>query len=160
MDEQTAERFWKKIVVAGPDECWLWSASRYRDGYGQFGLRAGKVVAAHRVAWMSEHGEPPPGLVLRHRCDVKLCCNPRHLELGTQADNMRDMVGRGRSCKGSKNPRAKLNEDQVREILGRLGSGATQAAMARAYGVSNATVSLIANGINWGGVRINMSFVP
>lgn len=89
------DRFWPKIKVAGPDECWLWQAkSRLRE-YGQF--RAwGRPQYAHRIAYALGKGDLPEGAFVLHRCDTPLCCNPNHLFLGDQAANMRDRFAKGR----------------------------------------------------------------
>jgi hypothetical protein len=80
--------------VAFGSGCWLWIGARHSMGYGKFD---GEM--AHRYAWQLVNGPIPDGLVVRHRCDVPLCVRPEHLELGTRADNSRDMVERGRSTK-------------------------------------------------------------
>ena len=90
-----AERFWEKVAKAGPDDCWLWTASKTRDGYGQIARdRAqGRPLSAHRVAYALAHGLDPLTMevvVVRHKCDVPACVNPAHLEPGTHADNAQD----------------------------------------------------------------------
>jgi hypothetical protein len=87
--------FYGKIDVSG-DGCWLWTASRLPKGYGQF--HAGKHVDgkhdvryAHRTMWELANGRAlQPGEVVRHSCDNPPCCNPKHLLIGTQADNVAD----------------------------------------------------------------------
>jgi HNH endonuclease len=59
-------------------------------GYGRIHFRK-RVYLAHRLAWEVKHGPIPAGLVLRHRCNVKRCCNPDHLVLGTRAENNADI---------------------------------------------------------------------
>jgi hypothetical protein len=86
------DRFMGKVNKT--DTCWLWTAG-VKGRYGSFSYN-GKDVAAHR--WIYEHhnGEIPKGLVVMHTCDNTLCVNPSHLVLGTQRDNMMDMVIKGR----------------------------------------------------------------
>lgn len=96
-----AERLWGN-VEKDANGCWNWRGARYRKGYGRISID-GRQVAAHRTAYRLAHGEIPDGLVVRHRCDNPPCINPDHLEVGTAADNSRDMVERGRSAP---NPRA------------------------------------------------------
>lgn len=97
---QTFEaRFWAKVAVAGPDECWEWTASKTQHGYGQIMVTASprKITRAHRAAWVLTCGPVPDGMVVCHRCDNPGCCNPAHLFVGTQLDNIADMVAKGRN---------------------------------------------------------------
>ncbi len=95
----TAQRFWSKVNKTGPlwnnIPCWLWTVARTSTGYGHFNLD-GRSVKAHRAAWEITHGPIPDKLLVLHRCDRPLCCNPAHLFLGTPADNSRDMVQKNR----------------------------------------------------------------
>lgn len=144
--------FWKKIEKT--ESCWLWLGSKNRKGYGYVGDGHGKVVYAHRQMWNLTFGEIPKGLLVCHSCDNPTCVNPEHLWLGTNAENMADMVKKGRSltcglpdAAGSKNPAAKLNETQVCEIR-RTWNG-SHSAMGRLYGVSRRTINGIMNGASW-----------
>ena len=71
---------------------------------------------AHRVAWMLAHGPIPRGMNVLHRCDVPRCVNPDHLFLGTQHDNVRDMIAKGRARFPLVSPTTKVTPDQVRAI--------------------------------------------
>jgi hypothetical protein len=75
--------------------CIEWTGVRFARGYGRTSL--GEY--AHRLAWEAEHGPIPAGMVVRHRCDNPPCVNVDHLQLGTQAENLADMVARGRARK-------------------------------------------------------------
>lgn len=85
-------RFWDKVLVG--DGCWEWQAFRNEHGYGVFGWR-GRNRLAHRVAWELWHGEEPSECIL-HSCDTPACVRPEHLFEGTQAENLRDMIAKGR----------------------------------------------------------------
>lgn len=90
------DRFWSKIDRSGgPAACWPWIAGHNRDGYGSFRVDD-HTELAHRVAWAEANGPVPDGMDVLHTCDNPPCCNPRHLFLGTAADNARDSVAKGR----------------------------------------------------------------
>lgn len=85
-------RFWSKVDKRGPGECWLWTGYVWLD-YGHMGWGTScKMMGAHRISYTLAHGPIPPGKVIRHKCDIKLCVNPNHLISGTIADNIRDRV--------------------------------------------------------------------
>lgn len=88
-----AERLWSRVELAGPDDCWEWTASRLNRGYGSFA----PGMVAHRVAYEITYGPIPPGLYVMHTCDNPPCSNPRHLRVGTPQENVDDMVAKGRS---------------------------------------------------------------
>lgn len=93
------ERFAARVAFGAEDECWLWKGSRtkWRMSYGVFwDPELQREVRAHRRAYELTFGPIPEGMIVRHKCDVPLCCNPHHLEVGTHADNTRDMIERGR----------------------------------------------------------------
>lgn len=117
------KRFWEKVNVAGPDECWEWKTALNTDGYGQFHLRpvkGGKSVnfQAHQVAYFLEHRVLPEGLCVCHRCDNPKCNNHHHLFLGTPTENIkdRDQKGRHRPSRGTENGANILAEHQVQQV--------------------------------------------
>jgi hypothetical protein len=83
------DRFWTKVDKTG--DCWMWTACRDRQGYGQIDAQR-----AHRVAYADRHGPIPAGMYVLHSCDNPPCVNPAHLRLGTHEENMREMVERAR----------------------------------------------------------------
>lgn len=88
------DRFWSKVDM-NPYHCWEWLASTDGRGYGQFRLNK-KTPKAHLVSYELTYGPRPNDLVVRHTCDNTLCVRPDHLILGTQYDNVRDMITRKR----------------------------------------------------------------
>ena len=89
------DRFWAQVDRRGPDECWPWQGATIR-GYGH--SHANYVhYYAHRRSYEMHHGPIPEGMVVRHRCDNPPCVNPAHLQVGTQVDNINDMIDRGRA---------------------------------------------------------------
>jgi hypothetical protein len=149
-----ADRFWEKVAKAGPDECWLWTACKKRRGYGAIGRGAGTGRAiAHRLSWELHNGPVPDGLCVCHNCpggDNPSCVNPAHLFLGTNADNSADMIAKGRSNRGEKNPQAKANYGMVAELRRRWAAGGvTQRDLAAEFGLSRAMTCLILSGKRW-----------
>jgi len=92
------ERYCEKVNKNGPEakcietgedlgKCWEWTAFKLKSGHGRFWFN-GKLVQAHRFAWLQEHGEmPAKGLVIHHRCDNPGCQNVAHMELMTQSEH-------------------------------------------------------------------------
>ena len=116
-----AVRFWSKINRNGPlpkraflENCWLWTAFVHKDGYGHFGYR-GTIETAHRVMWLETNGAIPEGLKVLHKCDVRNCVRPDHLELGTSLDNnrQREERGRGNQQRGEKCGKTKYSDEIV-----------------------------------------------
>ena len=87
MDQKTAERFWRKVVRGGPEECWIWTGAK-SDGYGSFHLD-GDMVGAHRLSYQAIVGQVPLGTELDHLCRTRCCVNPGHLEPVSHAENVR-----------------------------------------------------------------------
>ena len=143
-------RFWAKVQVAGPDECWVWTAAK-ANGYGMFrvGSKGSKTTTAHRVSYELANGPTSSDLVICHRCDNRACVNPAHLFAGTQAENIEDMVGKARQSRGERHRPSKLTEVAVREMRRKHAAGDSMKALGREFGVDAAWVSQIVNRRWW-----------
>ncbi len=130
--------------------CLIWNGIVRRDGdYGRLQIGT-KMYSAHRLAYELKHGAIPNGLMVLHRCDVRLCINPDHLFLGSNQENMDDMKAKGRHAprtpRGSRHGHAKLTEEQVLAIRASIGP---QHIIAQQFGVSKPTVGYIRRRQTW-----------
>ena len=129
--------------------CWFWGSHLDKHGYARLTIEK-RTVFAHRVSWELHHGKPiPAGLMIRHQCHQRCCINPHHLEIGTAQDNSDDCAKAGRCPRGSQRSSAKLDEDAVREIKGRLKRREARKRIAADYGVSAWTIEKVATGEHW-----------
>lgn len=136
-------RFWSKVDVCSPGQCWDWQAGKYASGYGQFKTR-GRSYKAPRVAYAIATGKDPGELNVLHTCDNRPCCNPKHLWRGTLGDNNRDRAAKGRTVirprMGESHPRAVLTNQIVRSIRR---SKRSHASLGRQHGVHENTIAAI-----------------
>lgn len=132
--------------------CWLWTGCVSRDRYGIFNKGGRTAVLAHRVSYELHCAPIPKGMFVCHRCDNPPCANPMHLFLGTNADNMADMIAKGRQTRGEQKKNSKLTEQHVREILA-LPKLPNRHGVWRAYArlnnVSDTTVRDVAHRRTW-----------
>ena len=99
---ELSDRLWSRVDTGGEDvECWEWTGARSPAGYGRIKGDNG-TLQAHRVAYELTHGPIPDGLFVMHSCDNPPCCNPAHLSVGTNADNVHDSMRKGRARSGSR----------------------------------------------------------
>jgi hypothetical protein len=144
-------RFFGKLAFGAPD-CWYWVGARHKLGYGLLPMLG--ESKAHRVSWRLYHGAIPEGMSVLHKCDVRCCVNPHHLFLGTQTDNMRDMVSKGRGVTkpkfGEASHMSKLTAAQVNQIReAYAGGGTTMKKLASTYGVAVMTIQRAIARTSW-----------
>lgn len=130
--------------------CWLWLLSLGSHGYGNACLD-GEHTTAHRVSFLAFKGPIPDGMLVQHSCDNKLCVNPDHLSLGTDATNALDKKLKGRAAR-------KLNAIDVQRIKFRLLARASIRSIAREFGVSQRQIQWIARGQQWSHVSADDSY--
>lgn len=155
MDDAAKAKFWSKVDRSG--DCWLWTGSHNSNGYGTFYL-GGRNILAHRVAYQLANGSIVDDLLVCHRCDNPPCCNPNHLFLGTNGDNIRDMASKGRHWykhqpekqrRGEQVKNAKFTDSQVREIRALARAGVSQREIARRFGSHQRNISRIVRRQAW-----------
>lgn len=147
--------FMDRVQIDDVDDCWLWKLSTGGHGYGQL-FWDKRVQTAHRFAYHLFRGDPGSKQI-NHHCGNRRCCNPAHLYAGTQLENFQDMVRHGTHVpppykRGSEVGNSKLTEKQAAEIKRGLAQGLSGPHLARQFGVSVSTISLIRRGIRWGHV--------
>lgn len=138
------------IPGATPLDCWGWRGSKGKNGYSYLGV-SGQSRLAHRLSYELHVGHIPTGVFVCHHCDNPGCCNPAHLFLGTQADNMKDCATKGRTrrtptIQGEGHYRAKVTQADVRDIRT---SSASQSDLARKYGLSRSSIAAIKTRKSW-----------
>lgn len=143
------ERFWIKVDKS--NDCWNWTATKNRSGYGQFRYE-GRIVKAHRFSYELSNGKIAAGLSVCHTCDNTSCVNPSHLFIGTDGDNKRDMYQKKRHVFGEKHPNSKLCVATVLAIRDEVKNGVSHRVIALKYNTQKSQVSLIANRKRWDSV--------
>jgi len=126
--------------------CWLWTYGHDVHGYGILSVGS-RNRKASRISYEVFIGPIASGLLVRHKCDTRACVNPRHLELGTPAENSNDMRTRGRAARGEGHGMAKLTNEAVLAI--RADTTSSQRALARRFGVSKPVISGVQKRIGW-----------
>lgn len=152
MRKADIDQFWANVNESDPNKCWIWQGYIHPSGYGKAHWR-GKTVIASRVSYMIHNGPIPKDMFVCHDCpggDDSRCVNPAHLFLGTQADNMADMIAKGRKARGEASGRNKLTEAQVIEIRQKHKQGnIAPRQLAVEYNVCTSNIYQIVNRTSW-----------
>jgi hypothetical protein len=138
-------RFTSHIAQPAGTECWIWTGSKTRSGYGRIKIN-GETKRAHRVSYELHVGPIPPQAMVLHSCDTPSCVNPGHLRVGDNQANVNDRQAREREARGVKVPNAKLTDEQAAKI--RIAPG-TYREIAEQYSVSASTVWRVKRRIWW-----------
>lgn len=157
-------RFWSKVDIGAPEDCWEWQASLHASGYGRFKIASYTTVMANRMALVIHTGEDRLDRFACHTCDNPRCCNPHHLYWGTHSDNMRDSFDRNRRQSidqaGSRNGAAKIDDAQLALIVERLGQGWSNKRIAEDLPIGHAMISLIRLGKMWRPQTESLGYKP
>lgn len=158
--EELIARFWSKVEKKSDDECWRWTGNFTRDGYGQvcqhfhgWGKnRKRKMWGAHRFSFILANGFVPHFCC--HSCDNKWCVNPKHLWNGDVRSNAEDMIRKGRSTWGDKNPRAKYSNEIIRMCKILINRGWKAVDVHRGMGIGYSTAVELCRDTRWQRVEI------
>lgn len=144
------DRFMSHVHMVPESGCWLTDLSHDARGYGFFRLNKTTLARAHRWAYQNLVAPVPDDAVVCHKCDVPACVNPSHLFVGSPQDNVADKVAKNRQAYGEKMGRAKLTEEQVREIKrADYTQPGMKSSMAYRFGVTRKVVYDIRHGRRW-----------
>ncbi len=136
--ETLAERLWSKVHKT--EGCWNWTGAQ-EHGRGRIASGTGRVLRPSRVSWELQNGPIQNGLFVLHKCDNPRCVRPDHLFLGTQKDNMHDMVSKGRK-------HTALTAEQVLRIRAAW-PAQSKNQIAKQFGVTKSCVSHVVKGRAW-----------
>lgn len=155
LSKEDVTRFWSKVKVGSPDECWEWQGANNGVGYGKFhvGGEGNPQRYAHRISWELANGSIPKGLWVLHKCDNPKCVNPKHLFLGTQTENMQDAARKLRirgGARGEAQGSSRLKEGEVLTIKQLLSDGKVrQTVIAKMFNVTPTAILFIKKGKTW-----------
>lgn len=146
--------------------CWIWQGAKWKNGYGVIHVLGtskadgtSRNEGAHRYAYQLRYGPIPRGQRVLHKCDQPDCVNWNHLYAGTQKQNIKDAIDRGRFNPGFRegvshnvgesNPQVKLNPAKVAEIREMRARGVPERTVAKRYDISRSQVGRIYRGERW-----------
>lgn len=156
LKESLEDKFKTKYQIK-ENGCWEWTSHLFSNGYGcinEYENKKTKCLLAHRVSYSLFNGEIPPNMVVMHTCDNPKCVNPKHLVIGTQKENIHDMINKGRKSisphYGENNGSSKLTEEKVKSILKlRYENKEKVSNIANVFSVSKALIEKIISGRLW-----------
>lgn len=146
--KSTSGRFFEQCQAVTESGCWIWTGSLCGKGYGMMKAPELGQVRAHRISWVLHKGPIPDGLNVLHKCDMRCCVNPAHLFVGTQKQNVHDMISKGRERYqiGETSYQHKLTDSDVMMIRG---SSKSCEYWAKHFGMNPGTIRRAKLGHKW-----------
>ena len=151
MTKKIVKRFLTKFKKT--KNCWIWEGTMISNGYGHFCVYHEHPVLAHRYSWTLFNGKIPKNKYVLHKCNNPKCVNPSHLYIGTQKDNIRDVINNGKFIYGSKHPISKLTEIDIPKIIEFSSQGISQRKIASMFKINQTTIWKIIHGLAWPHVK-------
>ena len=152
-------RFWEKVDKENSEKyydgtrCWEWKGAVDGGGYGALMITHSPYTRekSHRFSWLIHNGQISNDMWVLHHCDNPPCVNPSHLFLGTNTDNMRDKMNKGRNVnmRGKLNGMCKLSENDVREIVELHNQGISYRKLSNQFGIGNTQIARIIHKESW-----------
>lgn len=136
-------RFWKNVARKNKDDCWHWQGWLNRQEYGEYNVNGNKYLA-HRIAFKLHNDKDPLGLLVLHKCDNPSCCNPHHLFLGTDYDNILDMINKGRNNR-NRGHKSRFNQQDINKMIELRKECKGYKEIAKVFNVTDSTISNILN---------------
>jgi len=141
-----------RFAVRAENGCLEWTGALNDAGYARMNIDK-RNVRVHRLNWELTRGPVPAGVHVLHRCDNRKCIDPLHMFLGSDADNVKDMMAKGRGCIGERQGASKLTLLEVQAIRS-LPQHMTHKEVADIFQISFQQVSRIRRGLNWNHVSV------
>jgi HNH endonuclease len=156
-----SSRFWSKVKIGeSRDSCWTWTAGVDKNGYGKFqitckknGRTWQKHVRAHVLSWELNNGIVGRGRVVMHSCDNPSCVRPSHLSSGTNAENRRDSLVKGRVPRGEASGASRISQQTAIDIIRLHRVGMRFCDISKKLGVSKSIARRVSLGFCWKHIR-------
>lgn len=148
----TKEYLFKNIMF-GLSDCWYWIGPIDPAGYGLWCYKT-KPRKAHRISYALFNGDFERTKKILHKCDSRNCVNPEHLFIGTQLDNVRDMISKGRHKfperkYGEDNPLSKLTNKKIEEAKNLRNAGLSYKKIGKEMGFSTMAIFRVLTERSW-----------
>jgi len=149
------DKFWRRVDIEANEICWNWLGAVDGGNYGIFRSSIFSEIKTHRISWYLTYGKIPQDMWVLHKCDNPICCNPQHLFLGNNQDNINDKVLKNRQSRlfGERNGRSKLTIRDIKEIRKLHINGYSYRDITSVFPISFTQTARIIRGESWSWVN-------